>query len=293
MSQVRNQVWSVLLLGIVALAGAGRVAGQSASPAPPAPAPTAAADPVERASWRGELTGSSLLEVSNPFGDLRLRYGGASRTVEVAVALQQLDPAGSRLELVVNEKADPATVRVVRNAAAEPPPATHGEDQSRADMVVLVPRGIAVRASTDRGLAESVGLESDVELETSAGKIRVRSTRGRVAARSERGEISAMLLAGVTKAPQRFSTVTGSIEVWVTDSCEFDVALATSGRLITDFSMQVEHHDREEPDKVGTAKVGAGGQPLELRSRRGDLSIRRLLEPDQLAVAPAAGAAQP
>jgi DUF4097 and DUF4098 domain-containing protein YvlB len=108
-----------------------------------------------------------------------------------------------------------------------------------------VPAGIAVRARTDRGLAESVGLESDVDLETFAGRIRVRSTRGQVTALSDRGEISAMLLAGVTKAPQRFSTVTGSIEVWVTDSCAFDVTVATSGRLISDFSMQVEHRDRE------------------------------------------------
>ncbi len=290
MSQVRVQAWWILFLCSVVVGGAHRAASQ---PASPTPAPTAAADPVERASWRGELIGSSLLEVSNPFGDLRLRYGGSGRTVEVAVALQQLDPAGSRLELVVDEKADPATVRVVRTAPAGPPPATHGEDQSRADMVVLVPAGIAVRARTDRGLAESVGLESDVDLETTAGHIRVRSTRGRVTAHSERGEISAMLLAGVTNALQRFSTVTGSIEVWVTDRCAFDVALATSGRLITDFSMQVEHHDREEPDKVGTAKIGAGGQTLELRSRRGDLSIRRLVEPDQLAVAPAVGAAEP
>ena len=290
MSQVRCPVWLAVLLCGVVVGGAHGVASQSVSPTP---APTAAADPVERVSWRGELTGSSLLEVSNPFGDLRLRYGGSGRMVEVAVALQQLDPAASRLELVVDEKADPATVRVVRSAAAEPPPATPAVDLSRADMVVLVPAGVAVRARTDRGLAESVGLESDVELETSAGQIRVRSTRGQVTANSDRGQSMAMLLAGVTKAPQRFSTVTGSIEVWVTDSCAFDVALATSGRLITDFSMQVEHRDREEPDKVGTATVGAGGQLLELRSRRGDLSIRRLVEPDRLAVAPAAGAAEP
>jgi len=289
-SQTESSVWLALLLCGVVVGGAHRVASQSATPTP---TPTAAADPVERASWRGELTGSSLLEVSNPFGDLRLRYGGSGRTVEVAVALQQLDPAGSRLELVVNEKADPATVRVVRNAAAEPPLATPGVDLSRADLVVLVPRGIAVRAWTDRGLAESVGLESDVELETSAGQIRVRSTSGRVTAHSDRGQIMAMLLAGVTKAPQRFSTVTGSIEVWVTDTCAFDVALATSGRLITDFSLQVEHHDREEPDKVGTVRVGAGGQSLELRSRRGDLSIRRLVEQDQLAVPRTDGGTEP
>lgn len=248
---------------------------------------------MERASWRGEVTSASLLEVSNPYGDLRLRYGGLGRTVEVAVALQQLDPAGSRLELEVDEKADPATVRVVRTAAAGPPAGGPRVDRSRADMVVLIPSGLAVRARTDRGLVESVGLESDVDLESVSGGIRVRSTRGRVTAHSERGEISAMLVAGVTAAPQRLSTVTGPIEVWVSDANDLDVTMATSARLTSDVSMQVEHHDQEEPDKVATAKVGAGGRPLELRSRRGDVSLRRLAQAEQLAVESGPSGAKP
>ena len=245
------------------------------------------ADPVERTSWRGDVTAASLIEVSNPFGDLRLRFGGPGRTVEVAAALQQLDPAGSRLELVVEEKADPATVRVVRTAAASgPPPTGPRVDRSRADMVVLVPAGITVKARTDRGLLESVGLESDVDLESASGEIRVRSTSGRVTAHNERGEISAMLVSGATEAPQRLSTVTGPIEVWVSDGSALDVTMATSGRLISDFSTQVEHHDQEEPDKVATAKVGAGGHLLELRSQRGDVCLRRQVQAEQVAPRP-------
>jgi DUF4097 and DUF4098 domain-containing protein YvlB len=160
-------------------------------------------------------------------------------------------------------------------------------------MVVLVPTGLTVRARTDRGLLESVGLESDVDLESAAGDVRVRSTNGRVTAHSERGEISAMLVGGATEAPQRLTSVTGAIEVWVSDGSALNVTMATSGRLISDFSMVVEHRDHEEPDKVATARVGSGGHSLEVRSRRGDVALRRVVPAEQLSVTPASGEARP
>jgi len=285
---IRGAVWVVALSAVLGIASP--AAGQAAAPTQAA---AAAQDPVERAVWRGEVVSAAVVEVSNPYGDLRLRYGGPGRTLEVAVALQQLDPAGSRLVLEVDEKADPATVRVTRTAAAGPPAGGPRVDRSRADMVVLVPSGLAVRAQTDRGLVESVGLESDVDLESATGEIRVRSTRGRVTAHSERGEISATLLPEVTKAPQRLTSVTGSIEAWVSDACALEVTMATSGRLISDFSTTVAHHDQQEPDKVATARVGPGGTPLELRSRRGDVSLRRLVQEEQLAVPPQGSDSQP
>ena len=256
-------------------------------------ATAAAADAVERTSWRGEVHEASRLEVLNPFGDIRLRYGGEGRTVEVTAVLQQLDPAGSRLELEADVTEGSALVRVVRRGGPETPSPDLQADPSRADIVVLVPAGLAVAARGDRGFLESTGLDSDVELETVSGAIRVRFTRGRVLAHSERGGISAVLLPGVTTAPQRVSTATGSIEVWVSDVCSLEVTMATSARVTSDYSMQVKHHDQEEPDKVATAVVGGGGSLLEVLSRRGDVALRRLVQPEQLAVRPAPGGAAP
>ena len=45
----------------------------------------------------------------------------------------------------------------------------------------------------------------------------------------------------------------------MSDGSALDVTIATSGRLITDFSMAVEHRDHEEPDKVATAKSAREG----------------------------------
>jgi hypothetical protein len=245
----------------------------------------AASDVVERTSWEGKIVTSSQLEVTNPFGDLRFRYGGPDRTVGVSAVLQQLDSDGSRLVLQVDDSSDPATISVVRAPGVGPRPAPAADATSRADIVVLVPSGFAVQARTDHGLLECSGLESDVDLETVSGPIRVRGTQGRVTAHSNRGSITVNLVAGATKKLQRITTVTGSIEVWATDSSNLDVTLATSGRLITDVSMQVEHRDREEPDKLASAIVGGGGARLELASLRGDLSLRRKIELEQLAVA--------
>jgi hypothetical protein len=275
-------------IGICGLLIAGAV-GADGQTAAPQSGPGPVAEPVERVSWHGEVTGSSTLELVNPFGDLRLRYGGPGRAVEASVVLQQLDPAGSRLELEVETAADPAVIRIVRRDGGDRPPDRERTDRSRADVVVLVPDEVVVVARTTDGLLESTGLESDVDLATVDGRLRVRSTRGRVRAHSDRGAIEAVLSPGVTDAAQELSTVTGPIEVWVTDAGGFDVRMSTSGRLISDYSMQVEHHDREEPDKLATATVGSGGRPLALRSRRGDVSLRRLVTVEQLAVEPTTG----
>jgi hypothetical protein len=56
--------------------------------------------------------------------------------------------------------------------------------------------------------------------------------------------------------------------------------MTTSGALITDFSLDVEHQEHSEPDKTATATIGRGGPELTMSSKRGDLSIRRLVTVD-------------
>ena len=38
--------------------------------------------------------------------------------------------------------------------------------------------------------------------------------------------------------------------------------------------------DREEPDKIATTAIGAGGPTLTMTSKRGDLGLRRLVTTD-------------
>ena len=55
---------------------------------------------------------------------------------------------------------------------------------------------------------------------------------------------------------------------------------AGSGAFSTDFSLEVEHRDAEEPNKTATASIGEGGPMLKMTSKRGDLALRRLVTGD-------------
>lgn len=232
---------------------------------------------VERDSWTGP-TGGLPVRVVNHHGDVRLRHGGAEGNLEAAAVLQQLDVDGSRLALDVTVADDELVVSILRydleGTLITQPSRTQ---LARADLAVLVPAGAPVRAETTFGLIEARGVETDVDLESLNGTIRVAKTKGAITARSRLGAVEVTLEADVTKKPQRMTTETGPVTVFTPPDNDLDVTMKTSGALITDFSLQVEHHDNEEPDKTATATVGDGGTPLVLTSKQGDLGLRRVV----------------
>jgi hypothetical protein len=243
-------------------------------------------DYLERFDTVQDVQGVGLVTVDNPYGDVRLRFGGREPQLEVAAVLQQLCKDGRRLEVTVRPASDPAAVSVrVALVSKDGAPAqdvvSRAElGQSRADLFVLVPAvGLAVRAEARDGLLECRGVRADVELSTRAGTIDCRGVKGRITATSDRGEIKVVLVPGATDLPQVLTTTTGDISVFASDAADLDVVLSSSGELTTDFSVDIEHHDHEEPGKVATATVGAGGHALEMRSKRGHLQLRRLLPP--------------
>jgi len=253
-------------------------------------------DFVERFSQVQDVEGVSLITVSNPFGDIRLRFGGREPTLEVAAAVQQLSKDGRRLEVTVKPRDDGTAVDVrvgvvakgsaeTKDPAGSPSTAeavSRSElGQSRADVFVLVPAvGLAVHAEARDGLLECREVRADVELVTRAGTIDCREVTGRISATSQSGEINVVLEPGATDQPQHLQTTTGDITLFAADEADLDVTLTSSGELTTDFSIDIEHRDSEEPDKLATARVGAGGHVLEMLSKRGHLRLRRLLSPE-------------
>ena len=87
------------------------------------------------------------------------------------------------------------------------------------------------------------------------------------------------LLSGVTKAPQSLSTATGAVTVFVPADADLDFGITTSGAITTDYSLDIEHHDHQEPDKIASARIGAGGPKLTLASTRGSVALRRVAVP--------------
>lgn len=236
---------------------------------------------LDRDSWSGPLAPGSSIRVENPFGDVRLRHGGSEGNLEVAAILQQLSVDGSKLSLSVDITDTMAVVSVVRyDHQGNPAPQAPRGDKARADLAIMIPEGFPSRAETRHGLIEARGVRGDIDLHTMAGTIRVAKHHGRITAGSDSGQMEITLLAAATTKTQEFTSKTGPITVFTPSTGNLDVAMATSGTFITDFSLKVEHHDTEEPNKTATASIGNGGSMLKMTSKRGDLALRRVVTAD-------------
>lgn len=238
---------------------------------------SAAADEVQRSSWKGPIGERGMLRVENPFGDVRLRSGGGSGEVEVAAVIQQLRSDGVHLETQVFERE--GVLVVAAQWASKPgfdvPPRPDG-DRSRADLAILVPNGTSIVVEALNGLVETRGVHGDASLSTEGGDIRIHRQFGSVSASTEAGSIQAVLLKGESDKAQVFESLTGMIEVWVSAEAAHRATLKTSGSITTDFTIEITHHDDAEPDKIGAAVLGSGGPELTLSSRRGPLALRRV-----------------
>lgn len=240
---------------------------------PPSPPPGAAAPAWETLRWFEAVPPGATVVVDNPYGDLYARFGGYEDRVEIQATRQRLESDLAPLEVARVHSDAGLDVRVAPAGAG---PEAHLETRDRTDMVVFVPRGIRLDARTVRGTIEAKGLESDLVASSIAGDLRIRDIRGHVQAKTARGAIMAVLASDVTRAAQELTTETGTIEVYLRDDAAFDVRIATSGVIGTDFSIDIAQHRGEEPGKYGSASVGKDGSRLTLWSKRGDVRLLAL-----------------
>jgi len=252
-----------------ALAGRGLHGWPSILPALLALPALAQAPRPTTASWTETVPAGATVRVVNPFGSVFARFGGYEGRVEIIGTFQRLDPSRPELEVRVSREEFG-----LRATVAAPPGAAESGD--RVDLVVFVPRGATLDVRTSRGAIEAEKLQGDVVADSVQGDIRIRAIQGAVNARTARGRIDAALERGVTERDQRLATETGAIEAWLWEDAAMSVTLATSGLIGTDFSLEIEHRRHEEPNKHAVAQVGGGGQRLELVSKIGQVSLRRL-----------------
>ncbi|HKQ63144.1 MAG TPA: hypothetical protein VJS92_17790 [Candidatus Polarisedimenticolaceae bacterium] len=257
--------WVAGWIGLTSLALAGPPS------APPAAAPDEHWEKTNE-QWFESIPAGGRVRVVNPFGNVYARFGGYEARVEILATIQQLDdgrPAPQVHRDAVESGIDVTVVDAEPGAAA-------AERRDRVDLVVFVPKGTPLEAETDKDKIEIKGLKSDVAARSARGDVSIRGVAGRVRAHSARGQISVALEGGATQEPQELSTETGDIEAYLWEDAAVEVRLATSGEISTDFSIQIEHHKFEEPDKIGIAVVGKGGPKLSLLSKRGHLRLLRL-----------------
>ena len=264
---------------LAALGGCVLVGADGSKPAPTSAAHSARAESLsaaaipqpQRQEFTATLVEGQAVAVDNPYGDVRLRFGGFAQTVEVDAVVQT--PAGApamALQPVTDNSRYIVAPRI-------PEGATLASGQ-RVDLVVFVPLGHAVAVHTERGLIESHGIRGNIDLHSTAGDIAVRGTQGCVQAQTGAGSIEASLNAAPPKSKQRLATTTGNIVLGVSDKLDAELELATSGVFATEYSLQIMPLQGQEPNKRARSVIGAATARINVDSRRGEIRLLRRAE---------------
>jgi hypothetical protein len=222
----------------------------------------------ERINLITQLPPGTPLLIDNPYGDVRLRFGGYQHQVELHAVLQQ--PAGAAPILTVPTQDDSGWQLVPRL-----PEGAILADGQRLDMVLYVAEGLPLRVITESGLIEVRGIKADFSARSRSGNIRVRAISGVVDLETDDGRIEAALEQAPAGSQQRLRTRTGPITTGIADDLNSRITLSTSGVFGTEYSLQVEHLSGQEPNKRAQAVVGEPHADLEIGSLRGEIRLLR------------------
>lgn len=221
------------------------------------------------------LPAGQRIDVDNPHGNVFLRFGGYEHQLDIRATVQQPDGAP---EYRFAPGPQGGVFRVAPGLAEGAVPAA----TQRIDLVLYVPEGHPLQVRTLDGAIESRGVRGDVDYRSLSGEIAARGTTGTLQAASESGKVRVMLEPAAAGSRQRLSTRTGDISIGVSDRLGAEMRLSTSGSYTTDYSLQIEHRDGEEPGKRAQARIGVvkGTQPgsIEVESLRGNVRLWRRTE---------------
>ncbi len=240
---------------LVLLALATGVAGQETGDSPPA-----AGTPdfeIERFSWTGSVAAERGVAVVNRFGTVRARFGGYEGQVEVFANVQHFASEGPRLvvEIAESQTGVEVTVGYRNGETGEWVTVRDPGHKKRADMVVYVPRGAPLSASTDRDLIDARGLKSDVRARTVSGDVTARKIDGELDFGTASGDVLALLERWGSERQHAFASDSGDLSIYFGGEVNARIRVATSGRISTDFSLSVDYQADRRPIKRGETLV--------------------------------------
>jgi hypothetical protein len=225
---------------------------------------------IDRFDWQAEASlarAVKRLVVRNDYGDVRARSAGDGPLLVHAV-IQRLG-SGPDIGINVERHGEALSITVVappgREAVSEERPAKTSVD--RADLVVYVPVGAALEATSLRGIVEARKIKGPVEAETLDGEIRVDS-EGAVRARSVAGSITAVL--GISGGASLIETQTGTAWVSLVEGSDYRLVVEPGGKLSSQIPLKEE---APAPRRRLTAQGGAALTPVVVRSEKGDVEI--------------------
>jgi hypothetical protein len=225
---------------------------------------------IDRFDWEAkpDLARSvKRIVVRNDYGDVRARAAGDAPLL-VHAAIQRLG-SGPDIGVNVERHGEALSITVVappgREAVSEERPAKTAVD--RADIVVYVPEGATLEATTLRGIVEARRLRGAVEAETLDGDIRVEAA-GAVRARSSGGSITVVL--GNATVASLIETRTGTAWVSLAEGSDYRLIVEPGGNVTSQIPLTEEI---AAPRRRLTALLGAGVTPVMVRSDWGDVEI--------------------
>ena len=227
-----------------------------------------AQDELIRQDFSATLAATQPVVVDNPYGDVRLRFGGYTDQLELHAVAQKPDQA-SPIDL------QPGIVDGSYRIAPRLPANTLVADGQRIDLVVFVPLGHAVSVRTESGVIESRGIRANINLRSTSGNISIRGTKGSISAETGPGSIEASLLRAPRDSHQRLATSTGSIILAVNDDLDARLEMSTSAAFATEYSLQIDRLTGQEPNKRAIARIGEEDSELIVESRRGEIRLLR------------------
>ena len=224
--------------------------------------------------WTGQLAPGQRLEIRDVNGSIKASAAPGGNIVVTAVkkAGRRGSPSDVRIETAAYNGG--VTVCVIYGSGDCRGGSARGENSldndTSVDFTVQVPAGIGLSARTVNGSIDANGLMSDTDASTVNGSVTV-ATSGTARATTVNGTIKAAM--GQAPNGAKYSTVNGDVTLQLPASANATVRASTvSGSIRSDFPLTIS---TEPGPQRASGTLGAGGQPLEISTVNGGITLAR------------------
>lgn len=225
---------------------------------------------IERTIDVMEVAPKLPIRIDNPYGDVRVRFGGYEHKLEWRTVAQNGSAAQKIAVTGVAGDVFSITARLPEGVVLAP--------GQRVEITAYVPQGHDLEIVTEQGLIDVRGLQGNLKAHSADGNINFRGIAGLIDVETGAGLIEGQLDPAPMGSRQRVATSTGNIVLGIVDGLNARLAMASSGVFATEFSVEIAPQPGQEPNKSGTAVIGKPESDIEVVSKRGEIRLLRRLE---------------
>lgn len=234
---------------------------------------------IEPLEWTKKVEGLERVSIVNRFGSVRI--GGTSGTLaesaEIYAMVQHHVDDSRRPEIVSTYDQGALVLEVAYPGDAEVASPPDAWRKRRIDITVYVSAAARLRAETLHGSLQVKGFAGPLVAVSESGDLEIKTT-GPVTATSKYGKIDAYFTGETLAHPLELETVTGAILLTLPWQAQPRALIETRGEISSDYSIAIEWA-LGSTLKRGTVAADLDGEPVALRSNRGNIRLLRQIEP--------------